>query len=118
MDAVTAAINNADFVLGVFSEEPANVNVALEVGYALGRGVPVILLSAGAFSLPFNLASVRHLKTDLRDSRLLTFQIDLLLRSLEPPKRTKRSTPSQPQSSSSEQLTLPSLLREFANQRF
>lgn len=38
MESVSAAINNADFVVGVFSDESTNPNVAFEVGYALGCG--------------------------------------------------------------------------------
>ena len=91
MESISAAINSADFLVGVFSEDSVSPNVALDVGYALGRGVPVILLTTGAFAVPFDLASFRHLRTDLRDPKLLAFQIDLLLRSLDTPKRPKRS---------------------------
>lgn len=91
MESITTAINSADFVVGVFSDEFINPNVALEIGYALGRGVPVVLLTTGVFAIPFDLAAFRHLKTDLRDPKLLSFQIDLLLRSFETPKGAKRS---------------------------
>jgi hypothetical protein len=91
MESITTAINTVDFVLGVFSEESINPNVALEVGYALGREVPVVLLTTGGYAVPFDLAAFRHLRTDLQDRKLLSFQIDLLLRSFETPKRAKRS---------------------------
>ncbi len=91
MESITNAINSADFVVGVISEEFINPNVALEIGYALGRGVPVVLLATGISAIPFDVAAFRHLKTDLDDPKLLSFQIDLLLRSFETPKRAKRS---------------------------
>ena len=91
LESITAAINKADFVIGVFSDELINPNVALEIGYALGRGVPVVLLTTGVFAIPFDLATFRHLRTDLNDPNLLSFQIDLLLRSFETPKKAKRS---------------------------
>ncbi len=90
MESITTAINSADFVVGVFSDELISPNIALEIGYALGRGVPVVLLTAGVFAIPFDLAAFRHLRTDLHDPKLLSFQIDLLLRSFETPKRAKR----------------------------
>ena len=96
MESVSAAISNADFVVGVFSDESITPNVALEVGFALGRGVQVVVLTTGAFVMPFDLAAFRHLKTDLHDPKLLAFQIDLLLRSLETPKRTKRPVVAHP----------------------
>lgn len=98
MESISVAINSADLVLGVFSDESINPNVALEVGYALGRGVPVVLLTTGAVTIPFDLAAFRRLRTDLHDPKLLAFQIDLLLRSLEMPKRAKRPVGASPSS--------------------
>ena len=90
MDSISAAISSADFVVGVFSDDPISPNVALEVGYALGRDKPVALLDTGASSAPFDLSAFRHLRTDLHNPKLLAFQIDLLLRSLDSPRRVKR----------------------------
>jgi hypothetical protein len=56
------------------------------------------VLTTGPLRLASDLAAFRHLKTDLQDAKLLTFQIDLLLRSLEPPKGPKRSSRPNPSS--------------------
>jgi TIR domain len=92
MDSISAAINSADFLLAIVSDDSISPNVALEIGYALGRGVPVILLTTGPFAIPFDFSVFRHLRTDLRDPKLLAFQIGLLLRSLETTSRAKRPT--------------------------
>jgi hypothetical protein len=92
-ESVLAAISRSQFLLAVADDEGPNANVWFEVGYAVGQGVPVVLLSGGKTVIPFDMASVRYLQTDVHDEKLLTFQIDLLLRSLKEPKPRTSKTP-------------------------
>jgi hypothetical protein len=90
VEAVSQAIKRADFVLGVLADGDINANVMLEVGIAIGLEIPVLLLTTGKKPLPFDLASFRHFNTDLHDTKLLSMQLDLFVRSLATPKTDKR----------------------------
>jgi len=94
MEAVSTAIEDADFLLAISSESTLSPNSFLEIGYALGRGIPVILLTTESFDVPIDLATLRHLKTDLNDPKLLDLQVQLLLSSLDVPKGKRKSTQS------------------------
>jgi hypothetical protein len=96
-ESVLSAISKAQFLLAVSAEGDLNANVSFEIGYAIGQEVPVILLSTGKTVVPFDMSTVRYLQTEINDEKLLTFQIDLLLRSLKEPRpRTKKPLPSSP----------------------
>lgn len=90
VETVSQAIKRADFVLGVLTDGDINANVMLEVGIAIGLGIPVLLLTTGKKPLPFDLASFRHFNTDLQDTKLLSLQLDLFVRSLATQKSDKR----------------------------
>ena len=62
MGAVSNAIQRADFLLAIASGATLSSNSFLEIGYALGRGIPVILLTTESFDVPLNLTNLRHLK--------------------------------------------------------
>ncbi|QHN03425.1 hypothetical protein FTO74_08650 [Granulicella sp. WH15] len=91
MEAISKAIREADFLLAVASSETLGANSALEIGFALGRGIPVALLTTGTFAMPFDASNLHHLKTDLKDSRLLSFQLGLLVESLATPKAKRQA---------------------------
>lgn len=96
-ESVLSAISKAQFLLAVSADLGLNANVSFEIGYAIGRDIPVVLLSTGRTGVPFDMSAVRYLQTDVNDEKLLTFQIDLLLRSLKEPRpRTKKPPPSSP----------------------
>jgi hypothetical protein len=90
MEAASKAIQRADFLLAISSESTLSPNSFLEIGYALGREIPVVLLTTESFDVPIDLATLRHLKTDLNDPKLLSFQVQLLLSSLDLPKGKAR----------------------------
>jgi hypothetical protein len=94
IEAISKAIRNADFLLAVSSDSGLGPNSFLEIGYALGSEIPVVLLTTESFVAPIDLATLRHLKTDLKDPKLLGFQVQLLLSSLELPKGKRRSVQS------------------------
>jgi hypothetical protein len=63
---------------------------------AIGLRKPICLLSIETVNLPSYLAGFQNLSTDLNDEKLLSFQIDLFLRTLGPkgsPKRSKQLAP-------------------------
>ncbi len=91
MEAASKAIQRADFLLAISSESTLSPNSFLEIGYALGREIPVVLLTTESFDVPIDLATLRHLKTDLNDPKLLSFQVQLLLSSLDLPKGSRKS---------------------------
>lgn len=91
MEAISTAIQDADFLLAVSSESTLSPSGFIEIGYALGRGIPVILLTTEGFDVPIDLATLRHLKTDLKDPKLLGFQVQLLLSSLDVPKGKRKA---------------------------
>jgi len=96
-ESVLSAISKAQFLVAVSADRGLNANVSFEIGYAIGQDVPVVLLSAGNIEVPFDMSAVRYLQTEINDEKLLTFQIDLLLRSLKEPRpRTKKPRPSSP----------------------
>src|SRR5260370_1219934 len=94
IEAISKAIRKADFLLAVSSDSGLGPNSFLEIGYALGSEIPVVLLTTESFEVPIDLATLLHLKTDLKDPKLLGFQVQLLLSSLELPKGKRRSVQS------------------------
>jgi hypothetical protein len=94
IESISKAIRNADFLLAVSSDSGLSPNSFLEIGYALGSEIPVVLLTTESLEAPIDLATLRHLKTDLKDSKLLSFQVQLLLSSLEQPKGKRVSVKS------------------------
>ncbi len=94
IESISDAIKRADFVIGIFSEVDINANVMLQLGMAIGREIPLLILSTGKNVLPFDLTAFRQFDTDLGDEKLLAFQIDLFLRSLNGTKQQKRRTSS------------------------
>jgi hypothetical protein len=58
-DEIWDAIENADVVVAVVSEP--NLNVYLEIGWALRSGKPVVLLTTNLNAIPFNLRGHRHM---------------------------------------------------------
>ena len=90
VETVFDAIKRADFVLGVLADGDINANVMLEVGIAIGLEIPVLLLTTGKKPIPFDLASFRHFNTDLQDTKLLSWQLDLFVRSIATQKSDKR----------------------------
>lgn len=108
------AIRSADFVIGVLHETRAQSNNLLEIGAALGLGKPLLLLKRGEGGVPSTLAHLECLSTDLQDQKLLSFQVDMFLRSLD--KRRTERRPNKPSSSERKRMpsNLPSLQLESA----
>jgi hypothetical protein len=93
LNSVVDAVKKADFVIGVLHEPDARHNVLLELGMAIGLGKPFLLLKTADIELPSELSGSPQFTTDLKDERLLSFHLDLFLRSLEGKPRSKRTFP-------------------------
>jgi hypothetical protein len=84
---VAGEIRRADFLCGVFPEEHDISSTLFEVGFAMGAGIPVIILAEIAVKLPSDFASLPYGRMALSDSRTVLTAIRGLLRSLQQKKR-------------------------------
>jgi len=91
LNSVVEAIKKSDFVVGVLHDRDPRENVMLELGMDIGIGKPLLLLKAGETVVPSELSGFSLLATDLGDEKLLSFQLDLFLRSLEGKPSSKRA---------------------------
>ncbi len=91
VSTIVGAIKKADFVIGVLHDLTSRENVVLELGMAIGLNKSLLLLTSGEISLPSELSNFQHFTTDLQDEKILSFQLDLFLRSLESKRGTQRS---------------------------
>ena len=55
---ILSAIRRADFVIAHIGSEKHNPNVLLEIGYAIGAGKPVVLLSDGPSEIPLDISTL------------------------------------------------------------
>jgi len=118
LNSVVEAIRKTNFVVGVLNDRTPRENVMLELGMAIGLGKPILLLKVGETVVPSELSGFSLLATDLEDERLLSFQVDLFLRSLEGKPSSKRTFPfSAPSSTEVDDLTpLPGLFESAFEQ--
>ena len=93
-DSVKEAIKKSDFVVCVLADSAPNPNIMLELGIAIGHDLPLLLLSTVKSAIPFSLSTFSHFETDLQDEKVLSFQLDLFLRSLTAKDNSKRTTAS------------------------
>jgi hypothetical protein len=91
LDSVIDAIRQSDFVVGILPGNAPNANIMLELGIAIGHELPLLLLATGANAIPFALNTFSHFETELQNEKLLSFQLDLFLRSLTTKKSSKRT---------------------------
>jgi hypothetical protein len=83
LPSVVSAIKRTDFVIGVLQDGQLTGNVLFELGIAVGLGKPRLLLRIGPAELPNQLGTSAVFDSDLTDPKLLAFQVDLFLRSLD-----------------------------------
>lgn len=115
--SVVEAIKKANFVVGVLSDRHPSQNVMLELGMAVGLGKSLLLLKAGDTVVPSELSGFSLLATDLKDEKLLSFQLDLFLRSLESKPSSKRAFPfPSPSTAVADDLPAPELFESALEQ--
>ncbi len=89
--SIIDAIRKSDFVIGIMHGNDPSANIMLELGIAIGHDLPILLLATERNSIPFNLNSLSHFETELQNEKLMSFQLDLFLRSLTTKKRSQRT---------------------------
>jgi hypothetical protein len=98
-ESLQAAINDADVVIGLFSEDAGNsANTAFEMGVAAALGKPVLLLVSPDAQLPSDLQSYLYVKAELDNEGAVALALDNMER-YAGLTRTRR-----PQTSSTEPL--------------
>jgi hypothetical protein len=98
LPSVVSAIKRTDFVIGVLQDDKPTGNVLFEIGIAVGLGKPRLLLRIGRAETPNQLGTSAVLDSDLTNAELLSFQVDLFLRSLDSKSASKRKHPTISQS--------------------
>src|ERR1700719_2934741 len=89
-ESVAGEIRRADFVCGVFPDEYNIDSTMFELGFAMGAGIPVIILAEAKIALPSDVAGLRYGRMSLSDSRTVLTAIRGLLRSLQRKSRRVR----------------------------
>lgn len=102
VDSIIDAIRKSDFVVGILSGKAPNPNVMLELGMAVGRDLPLLVLATEKNAIPFDMGAFSHFETDLQNEELLSFQLDLFLRSLTTKQDSKRAFTLRPRRASAE----------------
>lgn len=91
LGSIVGAIKKADFIVCVLHGDTPSQNVLIEIGMAIGLGKPLLVLSVGKTEIPFDLSGSTVFVTDLHNEKLLSFHLDLFLRSLSERRKSKAS---------------------------
>jgi hypothetical protein len=75
-----SAIAEVDFVCAVVPDGPADPNVLLELGVAIGAHRPLLLFAAPKAELPGTLRSVPYARASLKDIEAVRFHLDTFLK--------------------------------------
>ena len=97
-ESLQAAINDADVVIGLFSEDASNsANTAFEMGVAAALGKPVLLLVSLDAQLPSDLQSYLYVKAEPDNEEAVALALDNIERyaGLTRP-RTRQTSSAQP----------------------
>lgn len=84
---ILSLVQRSDFVAAVVPPEPSP-NLLVELGYAFGRGKPLLIFAHDRSAIPASLASVNVLSVGLLDSTEQDDYIDAFLRSVRPSNTT------------------------------
>lgn len=77
---VEDAIADADFICAVIPNSPVNANVLLELGMAIGMGLPRLLFVAPKAELPSDLRRQSYARASLQDAEALRFHLGTFLK--------------------------------------
>jgi hypothetical protein len=75
-----SAIADVDFVCAVVPDGPADPNVLLEVGVAIGAHQPLLLFAAPKAELPATLRALPYARASLKDTEAVRFHLDAFLK--------------------------------------
>ncbi|MBA3417013.1 MAG: hypothetical protein H0U10_17470 [Chloroflexia bacterium] len=80
LQAIEAAMKEADFVCAVIPNGPVDANVLLELGVAIGTRRPSLLFVAPKADLPVSLRGQHYARASLKDAEALRFHLDAFLK--------------------------------------
>jgi hypothetical protein len=90
--SVRSLLNRSDFVSCILPPSPP-ANLLFELGIAIGLNKPLLLFADDPRHVPFDLASLRALNSDLISSEALDTFLDAFLRTIAPSPAKRRSPP-------------------------